>query len=118
MGSLMNNGWFNTGARGAPAVLPTSGYIYRVCPIAKLTEYSSGWVSSMPHQGDQPALIYGLWERKIDQLERTSGGRTIWLPLRRYARGSFESPRKFSFWTGYELDPRDPVKLLGCAHSL
>lgn len=116
--NLMKEKWFREGAQGASATLPTSGYIYRICPIAKLTSYTSGWFSSTPRQVDQPPLIYQLWKEKIDYLEKNSGGQRVWLRLRRYARGTFQSPRKFTFWTGHEIAPHDPVKLLVVAHNL
>ncbi|HUQ32270.1 MAG TPA: hypothetical protein VM095_09120 [Pyrinomonadaceae bacterium] len=118
MWKLMKNGWFRMGAQGAPATLPAGGYVYRLCPIAKLTAYSPGWFSNTPRQVDQPPLIYRLWKKKVEELEKNAGGQRVWLRLSRYARGTFQSPRQFSFWTGYDLDPHNPHKLLADAHDL
>lgn len=117
---LMNNTWFRVGALGLqrPATLPASGYIYRICPIKKLTDYSHNWFSSSPRKDDQPPLIFHLWKKKVEELERKAGGKKVWLRLRSYARDRFYGPRSFSFWTGHELDPYDSAKLLVSAHAL
>lgn len=117
----MSQRWFKVGCLGlgTPATLPAGGYLYRVCPIAKLTSYAHDWFSVNPRKEAQAPLIFRLWKEKVEAREQAAGGgRRVWLPLREYARGKFYSPRKFTFWTGHELDPSDPARLLASTRTL
>jgi hypothetical protein len=108
---LMQIDSFRTGATGLSVTLPEQEYLYRISPIQKVLSYTTQWTSPYPRKEDQPWVAFQIWKNEIN---RTRG----WLPLAKYASGSFASPREFSFWTSQELSPADMSRLVEDIHAL
>jgi hypothetical protein len=96
---LMGKESFSIGGIGTPARVPNQEYLYRLSPVKKAAKYSSVWTSSSPRAEDQPPVIFGHWN---DAFKKSKGQ---WLRLGDYAQGHFASPRGFTFWTSFELQP-------------
>src|SRR5687767_12138294 len=62
---LMTLPGFKNGGAGQPVTLPTTQYIYRICPIGKLLSYTTGWTSTAPRKEDHAWVAFRLWERQV-----------------------------------------------------
>jgi hypothetical protein len=86
---LMTNQFFAQGGRGLPASVSGPQFLYRICNIRKIVEYTS-WIPANRYENNED--IWLNLKRDFDDLGD-------WIPLNHYARGELTGPRGFTWWT-------------------
>ena len=87
---LMREPAFACGGRGLPAD-SYGEYVYRLLPIGSLI-LGATWTKPVVSQ-----------QRTHESLELQAGSVRSWLPLSRFATGTYSNERHFSWWTDYDL---------------
>lgn len=88
--------WFRAPPSGLLARCPESGYLYRLTDVSSVAA-AIKWTAPDALPVDTAKSLWS--EFMVESRQRKAGSGDPWVPLRRFATGTYSSLRGFSWWT-------------------
>lgn len=88
--------WFQAPPSGGVARCPPSGYLYRLTDVSSVAA-ATKWTAPDVLVVDTAKSLWS--EFMVESRRRKTGGGGPWVPLRRFATGTYSGLRGFSWWT-------------------